>query len=115
MPIIPNGDGPFPNWCVVEGFEIVSLPEGGSHTFPRRGQREKLIVARGSCRLVTPFDQPLDEHTIADLDTPSAPPLAMPSLERSSSVLQAIVAKRLAALASSPLTGSRTRTMPETR
>lgn len=71
MPIIPNGDGPFPSWCELESFEIVPLPEGGSHTFPRRGQREKLIVARGSCRLVTPDNQPLDEHAIVDLD-PSA-------------------------------------------
>lgn len=71
MPIVSSGNGPFPNWCELESFEIVPLPEGGSHTFPRRGQREKLIVARGSCRLVTPNDTLLDEHAIVDLDPSS--------------------------------------------
>ncbi|MGH2533018.1 MAG: cupin domain-containing protein [Thermomicrobiales bacterium] len=71
MPVINVADQTFPAWCELESFEIVTLTAGGAHTFDRRGQREKLIVARGHCRLVSPHDQSLAERAIVDLDQPS--------------------------------------------
>ncbi len=38
-----------PLWCELEHFEVVTLPKGGRHVFPRRSRKEKLIVARGRC------------------------------------------------------------------
>lgn len=48
MPVIkPNQ--PMPAWCELEFFEVVKLPKGSRHEFPRRSRKEKLLVARGKC------------------------------------------------------------------
>lgn len=73
MPVIKVDKQTFPAWCELESFEIVILAEGGAHAFDRRREREKLIVARGSCRLVSPSEQALAERAIVDLDAPSSP------------------------------------------
>ena len=72
MPLIKEGEGPFPTWCELESFEIVTLKDGGAHRFTRRGRREKLIVARGTCRLAAPADQLLPEGAVVDLEEPTA-------------------------------------------
>jgi len=72
MPIVTRDNLTFPAWCELESFEIVTLADGGAHMFERRGQREKLIVARGACRLVSPDERPLDERAIVDLDRAGA-------------------------------------------
>lgn len=73
MPLIVDGNGPFPHWCELEHYEIVDLADGGSHAFARTGQREKLIVARGQCRLVAPGDQLLERGAVVDLDSEPGP------------------------------------------
>lgn len=72
MPVIADGSGPFPTWCELESFEIVDLTKGESHTFSRSGQRERLIVARGSCQLTAPDDKLLQKGAIVDLDSGTA-------------------------------------------
>jgi mannose-6-phosphate isomerase-like protein (cupin superfamily) len=51
MPVFRSGETP-PPWCEMTFFEIVEAPPGEHHHFPRRGEKEKLIVCRGAC-LVT--------------------------------------------------------------
>ena len=51
MPVFSSGQGQAPEWCELECFDIVELPAGDSHRFQRTGQREKLIVGKGRCRL----------------------------------------------------------------
>lgn len=67
MPVITRGTENFPSWCELEAFEIISLPEGYSHSFPRRERRETLIVARGHCRVTAPVDMLVAEGGKAEL------------------------------------------------
>jgi mannose-6-phosphate isomerase-like protein (cupin superfamily) len=41
-----------PAWCELSSFEIVRLPIGGTHRFPRCGPQERLILAAGACTVV---------------------------------------------------------------
>ena len=47
MPVFRSGDGLAPAWCEMTFFEIVEIPAGSQHRFPRREPKEKLIVCRG--------------------------------------------------------------------
>lgn len=51
MPKFRSGYGLAPEWCELEGFDIVELLTGQSHIFERAGQKEKLIVGKGQCRI----------------------------------------------------------------
>ena len=51
MPDFRSGYGLAPAWCELERFDIVELLPGESHTFERAGQKEKLIVGKGRCRI----------------------------------------------------------------
>jgi mannose-6-phosphate isomerase-like protein (cupin superfamily) len=50
MPVFRSGDVA-PPWCELTFFEIVEIPAGTRHHFPRREAKEKLIVGRGDCRV----------------------------------------------------------------
>ena len=71
MPVFRSGIGLAPEWCELERFDIVELLPGESHTFERAGEKEKLIVGKGRCRIA------MDGKTIAadegaDLDLDGA-------------------------------------------
>lgn len=51
MPLIRAGMQSAPAWCELTAFEIVHVPVGASQHFTRRGNRERVIVAAGACRL----------------------------------------------------------------
>jgi mannose-6-phosphate isomerase-like protein (cupin superfamily) len=51
MPVFRSGKGLAPAWCELEYFEIVELPTGATHIFERLGEKEKLIVGKGECRI----------------------------------------------------------------
>ena len=51
MPVFKSGKGLAPEWCEMESFEIAELSAGETHTFERVGQKEKLIVGKGQCRI----------------------------------------------------------------
>jgi mannose-6-phosphate isomerase-like protein (cupin superfamily) len=51
MPVFKSGPGQAPAWCEMQYFEIVDLPAGAQHRFVRSGQKEKLIVGKGSGRI----------------------------------------------------------------
>ena len=72
MPVFQSGRGQAPDWCELEFFDIVELPAGSAHTFERIGDKEKLIVGHGRCRIAAGGD-PLDaeEGTVLDLIEPS--------------------------------------------
>jgi mannose-6-phosphate isomerase-like protein (cupin superfamily) len=67
MPVFKSGKGLAPKWCEMNFFDIVELPAGAKHTFKRIGQKEKLIVGNGQCRLVFD-DQTIDANQGANLD-----------------------------------------------
>lgn len=48
MPVIAYGEK-LPAWCELKHYEVVRLVRGQRHTFARSGEKEKLIVGRGSC------------------------------------------------------------------
>ncbi len=50
MPVFRSGDVA-PAWCEMTFFEIVEIPAGVRHHFPRREAKEKLIVGCGDCRV----------------------------------------------------------------
>jgi len=71
MPVFKSGKGLAPEWCELEYFEIVELPAGAIHTFERIGQKEKLIVGKGQCRLAFNGQEiAADEGANLDLFTP---------------------------------------------
>lgn len=51
MPLFRSGEGHAPAWCEMTHFEIVHLAPGQRHTFARVGEKEKLIVGQGRCRI----------------------------------------------------------------
>ena len=51
MPVFRSGRGLAPPWCELEYFDILGLSPGDRRLFERVGEREKLIVAAGRCRL----------------------------------------------------------------
>ena len=51
MPLFRDGLGSAPAWCELTAFEIIRLPAGARHDFAPSGQKERLIVASGACRL----------------------------------------------------------------
>jgi len=67
MPVFRSGEGLAPAWCELERFDIVELPAGGAHAFPRTGRREKLIVGRGAARIAV-AGQVVEAREGADLD-----------------------------------------------
>jgi len=67
MPVFRSGKGLAPKWCEMNFFEIVELAVGAKHTFKRIGQKEKLIVGNGQCRLVSE-GQTIDAKQGANLD-----------------------------------------------
>ena len=70
MPVFVSGRGLAPSWCELEYFEIVELPAGATHTFERIGQKEKLIVGQGQCRLTSAGQTMIaDEGANLDLST----------------------------------------------
>jgi mannose-6-phosphate isomerase-like protein (cupin superfamily) len=71
MPVFKSGDVP-PTWCELTFFEIVTLPAGAEHRFPRRAPREKLIVCQGQGR-VTVDDTEVAAAAGSNLDLPSGP------------------------------------------
>jgi mannose-6-phosphate isomerase-like protein (cupin superfamily) len=50
MPVFRSGDV-IPAWCELTFFEIVAIPAGSLHRFPRREAKEKLLVGRGRCQI----------------------------------------------------------------
>ena len=71
MPVFRSGKGLAPEWCELEYFDIVRLKAGESHVFERMGQKEKLIVGEGKCR-ISAGEQAIDAEKGANLDL-SAP------------------------------------------
>ena len=69
MPVFRSGKGLAPAWCELEYFDIVRLEAGRTHTFDRVGQKEKLIVAGGKCRIAIGPDV-VDAEVNANLDLP---------------------------------------------
>ena len=70
MPVFRSGEGQAPAWCELEYFEIVTLAPGETHSFARRGPREKLIVGGGACRIA--FDgRSMDATARTNLDLAS--------------------------------------------
>ena len=57
MPLFRDCLGSAPAWCELISFEILRLPTGARHDFPRIAPRERLIVASGTCRLACGPDQ----------------------------------------------------------
>ena len=51
MPVFRSGPGLAPEWCELEFFEIVQIPPGSTHCFGRVGEKEKLMVGAGKCRI----------------------------------------------------------------
>jgi len=54
----------------MEYFDIVDVPEGGSHCFERVGAKEKLIVGNGACRVFVDGDA-VDAETGTQVDLTS--------------------------------------------
>jgi len=50
MPLI-HADSPLPAWCELEQYAIVKLTAGATYEFPAQGQRQKLLVGAGRCRI----------------------------------------------------------------
>src|SRR5687767_3704610 len=50
MPIFRSGE-PAPAWCEMTHFDIVQLAPGARHAYARRGQKERLFVCEGECRI----------------------------------------------------------------
>lgn len=71
MPVFKSGMGLAPEWCELEYFDVVRLAPGEAHEFERIGQKEKLIMASGKCRIAI-GDRVLDAEQHANLDL-SAP------------------------------------------
>ena len=67
MPIFRSGKGLAPDWCELEYFEIVEIKPGQSRVFERIGQKEKLMVGSGKCR-VSVGEQAIDAEKGANLD-----------------------------------------------
>ncbi|MBM3501779.1 MAG: hypothetical protein FJX74_24250 [Armatimonadetes bacterium] len=67
MPVFRAGANQAPEWCELEQFDLVELQVGQTHVFPRCGQREKLIVCRGRCRVACDR-QEVDAREGANLD-----------------------------------------------
>jgi mannose-6-phosphate isomerase-like protein (cupin superfamily) len=51
MPVFRSEPNHAPAWCTLEHFEIMNLTPGETHTFARRGEREKVMVLHGRCDL----------------------------------------------------------------
>jgi mannose-6-phosphate isomerase-like protein (cupin superfamily) len=51
LPVFRSGNDLASGWCELTFFEIVEIPAGTRHHFPRREVKEKLIVGRGDCRV----------------------------------------------------------------
>ena len=51
MPVFKSGKGLAPKWCELECFDVVRLGKGQKHTYVRIGNKEKLIVGKGACRI----------------------------------------------------------------
>ena len=67
MPVFRSGKGLAPDWCELEYFEIINLKPGQTHSFERIGQKEKLIVGAGNCR-ISVGGQVVDAERGANLD-----------------------------------------------
>ncbi len=51
MPVFKSGKGLAPSWCEMEYFDITRLSPGETEVFERVGEKEKLIVGEGKCRV----------------------------------------------------------------
>ena len=71
MPIFQAGPHQAPEWCELERFDIAELKPGETHAFPRVGQREKLIVGKGRCRVAYDHHHEVDAREGANLDLDS--------------------------------------------
>jgi mannose-6-phosphate isomerase-like protein (cupin superfamily) len=67
MPVLKKRTKAMPTWCELEYFDIIELPSGATYTLPRAGQKQKLIVGKGRCRLALDGESKLVE-TGANLD-----------------------------------------------
>ncbi|OPZ08834.1 MAG: Cupin domain protein [candidate division BRC1 bacterium ADurb.BinA292] len=71
MPVFRSGKGQAPAWCELEQFDIVRLQPGQTHSFTREGRKEKLIAAKGKCKVRIGREEKMLEHgTIVDLTEP---------------------------------------------
>ena len=48
VPVFKSGIGSAPPWCEMRFFEIVEIPQGTFHVFPRISENEMLFVVQGS-------------------------------------------------------------------
>ena len=69
MPVFRSGKGRTPAWCEMEYFDIAEVGKGQSHTFQRVGQKEKVIVGRGACKIRF-GDQTVNAEEGTNLDLP---------------------------------------------
>ena len=70
MPVFRSGSGLAPAWCELERFDIVELLPGESYAFERVGQKQKLIVGKGRCRIaVNGVSVTADEGANFDMET----------------------------------------------
>lgn len=72
MPVFKSGKGLAPTWCEMEYFDITRLTPGESKVFERVGEKEKVIVCSGKCRIAF-GGQVVDAGQNANIDlTPGA-------------------------------------------
>ncbi|UVK48046.1 cupin domain-containing protein (plasmid) [Mesorhizobium sp. AR07] len=72
MSVFRSGDQP-PSWCELTGFEFVEL-SGEPLPLPIEAEKQRLLVARGSCRLTSAKGaQVLCEGQFCDMDGADGP------------------------------------------
>ncbi len=72
MPVFKSGKGLAPAWCEMEYFDITKLAPGETKVFERVGEKEKVIVCGGKCRIAF-GGQVIDAGPNANIDlTPGA-------------------------------------------
>lgn len=71
MPVFRSGRGNAPPWCEMTDFEILTLHADESVALRRFGEKEKLFICEGSCRVLRGGEKVLaGSGEILSLDSP---------------------------------------------
>jgi len=82
MPVFRSAKEVAPSWCQMRYFDIVRLTPGENYQYTRDGEREKLIVGRGSARLqVAGAEVEVKEGSNLDIGPADAPFLVLEAME----------------------------------